>query len=115
MIDMVLIKLILLAYIVVMIVDVSGSIDSLKSGLKWIFTKGKMKGSDYRLKPIDCSLCMTFWVGVIYLLIHGIFTIKYITFVLLLACFAEVIKDTILLGRDIAITIINWIYKKWID
>lgn len=111
MINMVLIELVLLAYIVVMIVDISGAIDSLKSGLKWLMTKGKMNNSDYRLKPIDCSLCMTFWVGIIYLLIHGIFCVKYVAFVLLLACFTEVIKSSILLVKDIAITIINWIYK----
>ena len=110
--NMVLIKLVLIACIVVMVVDISGVIDSVKSGLKWLLTKGKMNNSDYRLKPIDCSFCMNFWVGVIYLLVIGKFTFAYIAFVLLLSCFAGVIKDAILLVRDIAITIINWIYKK---
>lgn len=112
---MVIIKLILLAYIVVMVVDISGVVDSFKSGIKWALTRGRMKDSDYRLKPFDCSLCMTFWVGVIYLLIHGIFTIPYIAFVLFLACLSEVIKSSILIVKDIAITIINWAYKKFID
>lgn len=111
MINMVLIKLVLLAYIVVMVVDISGFIDSLKSGLKWVLTGGKMNNSDYRLKPIDCSLCMTFWVGIIYLFITGLFSIKYLAFVLLLAVLSEVIKDTILLMKDTMITIINLIYK----
>lgn len=108
---MVLIKLILMAYIVVMVVDISGVIDSVKSGLKWLLTKGKMKDSNYRLKPFDCSLCMTFWTGVIYLIIIGKFTIMYIAFVLLLACLAEVIKDSILLVKDVLITLEQLIWK----
>ena len=71
---MVLINLTLITAIVVFIVDISGAVDSLKSGLKWILTKGKMKNSDYQLKPLDCSLCMTFWSGIIYLLITNNFT-----------------------------------------
>ena len=71
---MVLINLLLISAIVVFIVDISGAVDSLKSGLKRILTKGVMKDSDYSLKPIDCSLCMTFWSGIIYLLCTGNFT-----------------------------------------
>ena len=108
---MVLINLILIASIVVFIVDISGAIDSIKSGIKWILTKGKMSNADYRLKPIDCSLCMTFWTGIIYLLVIGQFTLPYFAFVCLLACFSSVIKTSILLVEDILIKITQLIYK----
>lgn len=108
---MVLINLTLMAAIVVFIVDISGAVDSLKSGLKWILTKGKMKNSDYQLKPLDCSLCMTFWSGIIYLLITNNFTLPYLAFVCLLACFSGVIKTSILLVEDILIKITQLIYK----
>ena len=108
---MVLINLTLITAIVVFIVDISGAVDSLKSGLKWILTKGKMKNSDYQLKPLDCSLCMTFWSGIIYLLITNNFTLPYLAFVCLLACFSGIIKNTILLVEDIITTIIQLIYK----
>lgn len=108
---MVLINLILIAYITVFIVDISGAIESFKSGLKWLLTKGKMKNSDYVLKPIDCSLCMTFWIGIAYLLITSNFTLPYLGFVCLLACFANLIKSSILLVEDVLVTIINLIYK----
>ena len=108
---MVLINLILIAAIVVFIVDISGAVDSLKSGLKWILTKGKMKDSDYRLKPFDCSLCQIFWCGIIYLLVIGEFTLPYFAFVCLLACFSGIIKNSILLVEDIITTIIQLIYK----
>lgn len=105
-------SLICLSVICVFIIDISGAVDSLKSALKWISTKGKMSGSDYRLKPIDCSLCSTFWAGLIYLLVVGKFTIFYVTVVCLLAAFSGLIKNSILLIEDIVSTIIQWIYKK---
>ena len=108
---MVLINLILLTTIVVFIVDISGAIDSLKSSLKWILTKGKMKNSDYQLKPLDCSLCITFWIGIVYLLITNNFTLPYLGFVCLLSCFSNVIKSSILLVEDILIKITQLIYK----
>ena len=108
---MVLINLTLIAAIVVFIVDISGAVDSLKSGLKWILTKGKMKNSDYQLKPLDCSLCMTFWSCIIYLLITNNFTLPYLAFVCLLACFSGIIKSSILLVEDILIKITQLIYK----
>ena len=108
---MVLINLTLITVIVVFIVDISGAVDSLKSGLKRILTKGKMKNSDYQLKPLDCSLCMTFWSGIIYLIITNNFTLPYLAFVCLLACFTGVIKTSILLVEDILIKITQLIYK----
>lgn len=106
-----LIDLMIIAFIVVFIVDISGAIDSFKSGIKWILTKGKMSNSDYRLKPLDCSLCTTFWVGLIYLLMTGHFTLPFIGFVCLLATFAGILKGILLLIEDAITKIIQLIYK----
>lgn len=70
-----------------------------------------MNSSDYRLKPLDCSLCMTFWSGLIYLLVTGNFTLPFITVVCLLACFSGLIKSSILLIEDTVVKIIKVIYK----
>lgn len=107
-------NLLMITLIVVFIVDISGAIDNLKSGIKYVLTKGAMSHSDYRLKPLDCSICMTFWSGLIYLLVVGEFTLPYITIVCLLACFSGIIKSSILLVEDTVIKIIQKIYK-WID
>lgn len=111
----VIINLVLIAFICVFIVDISGAIDSLKSGLKWLFTRGKMTGSDYRLKPFDCSLCSTFWCSLIYLLIIGSFELKYVAIVCILCTFCPIIKNTIYLLEDSITKIINVIYKYFID
>lgn len=108
-------SLFFITVIVVFIVDISGATDSLKSVLKWILTKGRMKDSNYRLKPIDCSLCLSFWGGLIYLLIAGKFTLFYVTVVCLLACFTGILKNCILLVEDVITKIIQVIYKYLID
>lgn len=105
------IELLIIAAVVVFIVDISGAVDSLKTALKWLLTKGKMKDNNYILKPFDCSLCMVFWVGLAYLLFTGNFTIPYIGYVCLLACFSEILKNTILLVEDIIKTIYKLIYN----
>lgn len=108
-------NLILLQIIVVFIVDISGAIDSLKSGLKWLLTKGKMSNSNYILKPFDCSMCSQWWCGLIYLLITGHFTIPYIAFVAFQCSFCAQIKDTILVLGDLLTKFIRIIYKHLID
>lgn len=65
------INLIFINIAVVYLIDQSGGMDSLKSLIKRLLTNGKMKGSDYSLKPFDCSKCMTFWVSIGYLLFIG--------------------------------------------
>jgi len=100
-----------IAVVVVYIVDISCAVDSLKTALKWILTKGKMSSSDYILKPFDCSLCMIWWTGIIYLLCTGNFTLPYLVCVCLLSAFAGLIKTSILLIEDIITTIIQKIYK----
>lgn len=108
---MIIFKLFLIAFIVVYIVDISGAVDSLKTGLKWIITKGKMTDNNYSLKPFDCSLCCTFWSGLIYLFVIGEFTLPYIAVVCLFSAFSEILKNTILLVEDLFVKLYRIIYK----
>lgn len=94
------------------IVDLSGFIDTLKSGIKFVLTKGKFSNPDYSLKPIDCSLCMSWWLQLLYLLIIGNCTIINIGIALLLSCSTQQIKGIIQLIQDLITTLINYIYKK---
>lgn len=104
-------RLLLIATIVVFIVDISGAVDSLKTALKWILTKGRMSDNNYILKPFDCSLCMTFWTCLIFLMVTNQFTLFYVTVSCLIASFAGIIKSAILLLEDSVTTIIKLIYK----
>lgn len=56
--------------LIVYVVDLSGFIDSVKSGLsRWLGVRV------VRIKPFDCSLCCTWWALLLYLLIVGRFTL----------------------------------------
>ena len=99
-------KLFEITVIVVIIVDISGFIDSIKTLI------GKVLHiNNVNLKPIDCSLCMTFWVCVAYLLITNELSITAVMVTLLLSTMTPIIKDAIYLIRDLIGKIINKIYN----
>ena len=100
--------LFLIGVICVIVIDLSGVIDSIKSVIKRLFTKGKMSDPNYSLKPIDCSFCMNFWCGLTYLLVTNTFSLWMITYVLLISVMTPVIKDVLLLVRDKLILLIKY-------
>lgn len=93
------IDLILLQLITVFIVDLSGGIESLKLFISSYLTKSKIKSTNFSLKPIDCSLCMMHWIGVIYLLFTG-FTIPLYAVVCILSLLTPVTSNLLLYIRD---------------
>lgn len=83
--------------ICVLVIDISGFVYSLKVAI------GKFLGispNSFRIKPFDCSFCMTFWVSMIYLLVVGRFTLVNIAVVLLLCCLTTPLKNLIMSVRD---------------
>ena len=82
--------------IVVIIVDISGFIDSIKS-----FVGKVLHINNVKLKPFECSLCMTFWVSMAYLIYANELSITTLMFSLLISVMTPVIQDLIYLIRDI--------------
>lgn len=82
---MVYLNLFLIMAICVFIIDLSGFITSLKKLISWLLTGGKLVKINYDLKPISCSYCMNFWIGLIYLICIGQLSILNIFFVLLMS------------------------------
>lgn len=105
-------NLFLISIIVVCIVDISGFVDTVKSTISKILTNGKFNTADYTLKPFDCSLCMTFWIGLIYLIIYHQLTLLNTSILLLIAVSTPIINDVIRLIQDLINRIISIIYKK---
>lgn len=60
-----------------MVIDISGIMDSIKTLLaRWLNIRSNVR--IIRIKPFDCSLCMTHWASliyIIYLLLSGSITI----------------------------------------
>ena len=92
--------------IVVIIVDISGFIDSIKNLI------GKVLGiNNVKLKPLDCSFCVNWWLSLAYLLITNELSITAVMVTLLLSTMTPVIGDLIYLIRDLIGKIINKIYN----
>ena len=81
----------------VIVIDISGFVHSIKVVI------GKYLGispNSFRIKPFDCSFCMTFWASMIYLLAAGRFTLVNIAVVLLLCCLTTPLKNLVMSVRD---------------
>ena len=104
---MILINLLLITTILVFIIDLSGFTQSVQTFLKkWLKTN-----KDIVIKPFMCSLCMTFWIGIIYLIAINQFTLIYFGFICLLSYMTPVIRDILKLIQDFIIAVINAIYN----
>jgi hypothetical protein len=99
--------LILINLSIVFLIDQSGFINEFKSWLKKLLTNGKMKDSNYSLKPFDCSLCMTFWVSLIYLLIINELTIESFALVCLSAWLTTFTNDIYIVVKEMWTKLIN--------
>ena len=105
----------LLIQVIAVCYVMSGFPDSLKSGIKWVITKGKMSSSNYSLKPFDCELCTCFWLCIIYLLCTTQLTIPYIAAALILAIMTSATEQIIVMTKDLITAFINVVYKHVID
>ena len=89
-------KLIEIAIITVIIIDISGIVDSIKE-----FIGKTLNITNVRLKPLTCSFCMTFWCCLCYVVPRGYTSLEVLTFILLMSTLTPVISDLIYLVRDI--------------
>ena len=108
-----LLNLIFIQLIAVFIIDLSGFVDTMKNKISSLLTGGRIKSSDYRIRPFDCSLCMTFWSGLIYLFIVNRFTLPLIAFVCLLSITTTLTKDTFYTLYDLFIRLLKKIDDIW--
>ena len=106
------IELILIQLIIVYIIDLSGAVESFKLFISKYLTKNKIVTTNFSIKPFDCSLCSTWWIGLIYLLICHSFTIPYIALVALLSYLTPLSSSILLLIKDLAIFLINKLNMK---
>ena len=109
---MIYLNILLIAVIVVIVIDNTDFVDNIKKLISSLLTKGKIKSSNYSLKPFDCSLCMTFWISLIYLIIQNQVTLFTITYTLVIALLTPQINDLVKLLQDLITKLINIVYRK---
>ena len=90
---------------IVFIIDLSGIIPTLNRTLQKLLKTEKQ----ITIKPISCSLCMTHHILLIYMLFVNPSIINYLI-ICLLSFSTPIIKDTLVLTKDIIIKIIDTIY-----
>lgn len=103
------IPLLLIACCVVFIIDISGAVDNfIKPIIKLCLGVPQMR--DINIKPLDCSLCITFWIGLIYILIVSPTLMSFFC-----VCAASMltinIKDAMLFIRDLLTFITEKLWK----
>lgn len=113
---MIYLNILLLSAILVFILDLSGFVPYWENKIyKWTFGVYPSPSYDFTEKPLikllTCSLCQTFWVGIIYLLINQQFTIINLSYVALLAFLTPITKDILFLVREAFNNLLNLIYK----
>lgn len=97
-------NLFLLTLICVYIIDVARFPDSIKSGLSILLGYKVV-----HLKPLDCSLCASFWVGLLYLLITAQCNILNIAILLTFSVLTTNIADFIFNIKDLITRLIRLI------
>lgn len=101
------INLFFIAVIIVFIVDVSGFIDNAKQNIfRWIHGN-KIGYREFTIKPFDCSLCLTWWAGLIYLFYTGNLEIFTIFILVIIVWATPIIKQLFIALRDIAGVLVN--------
>ena len=96
----------LIAFCWVFMLDVSGFWLTFSATVKGWLTNGLIK-TPFEFKPFSCSLCMTFWTGIAYLLITGAFSIASFAVVCLAAFLTPTIKDALFTIRDLLTKMFN--------
>lgn len=107
---MTILNLFIISIIWVLILDLSGfglTIDKLFYRIKY---RKRTFREDAHFPPFDCSLCMTFWTGLIYLVATASLTLPNIAFLLLFAWTTTIEKDIFIFVKDLTTKLINLLY-----
>lgn len=100
-------NLFLIQFIIVNIIDISGFIQEMESMIaRWLKVK-----SVHIPKPFSCSYCLTWWTGLIYLMVTGNLTLIYTAILLMICALSTTTADIIYLLKDIITKIIQTISR----
>ena len=98
----IIIDLILVAMVTIYIVDLSGFTDT------WLKVLSHYKGRKIQeLKPFSCSLCMVWWVCLIFLLVTGNLTLPMVAFTALLSFLSVPCGQLLILIREAFLKVIT--------
>lgn len=100
--------LLLIQFICVCVIDVAGAVDDMLTPLVRRLTGSKI---GHIGKPLSCSLCMTFWTGLLYLLCAGGISIPNLAYVLALSILTPLTYLAVCFVKDLGTKIIEFLYN----
>lgn len=96
------IDLTLVALVTIYIVDLSGFTDT------WLeFLSAYQERKITELKPFSCSLCMVWWVCLIYAFVTGCLSLPIVAFIAFLSLFSVQFGQVLMLVREAVSALIN--------
>ena len=93
-------NLLIITLMIVYVLDISGFVDD---GIQPFFRK-HFKGQ-LKTKPFLCSLCMSHWIGLLYIIITGTFSIPMWGYVCLLSLLTPVFYNLLIGLREFLLKI----------
>lgn len=99
------INILLIGLILVFVLDVSGFYQEITSIVSGWMTNGKIK-KPIMVKPFCCSLCMTFWTSLVYVIVLNQFSVPMLAYICLISYLTPVFNDIMVLVRELLKTLI---------
>lgn len=101
--------LLMVAFVTVYIVDLSGFTDSWRGAIsRWLNIKSLRP-----LKPFDCSLCMTWWVCLVYAWVNWGMSIQIVAYCALLSFLSIPIGNAMIFIKEWLLWIIDKLMPGW--
>lgn len=102
---MVYLQLTLITAAVCFVIDLSGFYDSISAKISGWLTHGKRKEPFY-MKPFSCSTCMSWWIGLLWVIVTGNFGFFSVMYALLMGYLAPHVTDILRIVSD-ALSFLN--------
>lgn len=97
-------KLLLISLICVLIIDISGIIESIKTFLSKLL---KCEWYQITIKPFDCSFCMNFWCSLVYIMYNNSINLEYLFIILVFSGLTPIFKEVWLTISDLLLKILK--------
>lgn len=103
-------NLFIISVIWVLILDLSGFALTVDKIFYKLLYKNRPFRTDAHFPPFDCSLCMTWWSCLIYLIVVQALTLPNIAFALLFAWLTTTEKDIFIFIKDLITKLLDILY-----
>ena len=97
-----------ISIIAIFIIDVSGFVQEAK---RFLVSKKIIQNIHTSLKPFDCSLCMTWWSGILYLIVSCNFSLFGFFVLSVLAAMTSAVAAIMLFAVDAVKMLIDMFYN----